>query len=45
MRSLQWYKRGAAYIEKVKSGEEWVKSAEYLFTRVMYCASVVYTER
>ena len=29
MRSLQWYKRGAAYILKLKSGEEWRK----LFTR------------
>jgi hypothetical protein len=26
----------------VKSGEEWVKSAEYIFTRVMCCDSVVY---
>ena len=25
MRSLQWYKRGAAYREKVKAGEGWVK--------------------
>ena len=32
MRSLQWYKRGAAYEQKVKSGEEWVKSARTLFT-------------
>ena len=30
MRSLQWYKRGAAYIP-VKSGEEWVKSEQKLF--------------
>jgi hypothetical protein len=29
----------------VKSGEEWVKSAENLFTYVMCCASVVYTEK
>ncbi|MDV3112124.1 hypothetical protein RJT00_01875 [Segatella copri] len=29
----------------MKSGEEWVKSAEYLFTRIMCCASVVYTEK
>ena len=28
--------------KKVKSGEEWVKSAEYLFTHVMYCVSVLY---
>jgi len=28
----------------VKSGEEWVKSAEKLFTYVMYCASAVYVE-
>jgi hypothetical protein len=26
----------------VKSGEEWVKSAEYLFTYVMCCASALY---
>jgi hypothetical protein len=26
----------------VKSGEEWVKSAEKLFTYVMYCVSVLY---
>jgi len=26
----------------VKSGEEWVKSAENLFTYVMYCVSVFY---
>ena len=45
MRRLQWYKRGAAYRKKVKSGEEWVKSAEYLFTHIMYCASVVYVEK
>ena len=32
MRSLQWYKRGAAYAVQVKSGEEWVKSAQTLFT-------------
>ena len=32
MRSLQWYKRGAAYPAKVKSGEEWVKSVQELFT-------------
>ena len=32
MRSLQWYKRGAAYWESVKSGEEWVKSRCKLFT-------------
>ena len=32
MRRLQWYKRGAAYQQKVKSGEEWVKSARTLFT-------------
>jgi len=29
----------------VKSGEEWVKSAEYLFTHVICCVSVVYTEK
>ncbi len=32
MKRLQWYKRGAAYPAKVKSGEEWVKSAQELFT-------------
>ena len=32
MRSLQWYKRGAAYHIPVKSGEEWVKSRQELFT-------------
>ena len=32
MRSLQWYKRGAAYEEWVKSGEEWRK----LFTRASF---------
>ncbi|MEH2914620.1 hypothetical protein V7U47_05120 [Segatella copri] len=26
----------------MKSGEEWVKSAENLFTYVMYCVSVPY---
>jgi hypothetical protein len=26
----------------VKSGEEWVKSAEYLFIHVMYCVSALY---
>ena len=30
MRSLQWYKRGAAYVLKVKSCEEWAQ----LFTAV-----------
>ena len=25
MRSLQWYKRGAAYSVEVKGGEGWVK--------------------
>ena len=30
MRILQWYKRGAAYYNKVKSGEEWVKGGEGL---------------
>ena len=29
----------------VKSGEEWVKSAEYLFTHVMSCVSVIYVEK
>jgi len=28
----------------VKSGEEWVKSAEKLFTYVIYCVSAVYVE-
>ena len=32
MRRLQWYKCGAAYLESVKSGEEWVKSRYKLFT-------------
>ena len=32
MRILQWYKRGAAYHIPVKSGEEWVKSGQELFT-------------
>ena len=45
MRSLQWYKRGAAYLPNIVKGEEWVKSIEYLFTYVMRCASVVYTEK
>jgi hypothetical protein len=26
----------------VKSGEEWVKSSEKLFTYVMYCTSALY---
>ena len=30
MRRLQWYKRGAAYSQKVKSCEEWTQ----LFTAV-----------
>ena len=29
----------------MKSGEEWVKSAEYLFTYVMYCVSALYIEK
>jgi hypothetical protein len=29
----------------VKSGEEWMKSAENLFTYVMCCVSVVYVEK
>jgi hypothetical protein len=29
----------------VKSDEEWVKSAEKLFICVMYCVSVLYTEK
>ena len=29
----------------MKSGEEWVKSAEYLFTYVIRCVSVVYIEK
>jgi len=29
----------------VKSGEEWVKSAEKLFIYVIYCVSVAYAER
>ena len=29
----------------VKSGEEWVKSSEKLFTYVMYCVSVLYVGR
>ena len=45
MRSLQWYKRGAAYFPKIIKGEEWVKSADNLFTYVMCCASVVYVEK
>ena len=32
MRRLQWYKCGAAYLLPVKSGEEWVKSEQKLFT-------------
>ena len=32
----------ALIYNKVKSGEEWVKSAENLFTYVMYCVSVLY---
>ena len=30
MRSLQWYKRGAAYFRAQSEGEEWVKSGEEL---------------
>ncbi|WP_439423449.1 hypothetical protein [Segatella copri] len=29
----------------MKSGEEWVKSTEYLFTYVIRCASVIYIEK
>ena len=29
----------------VKCGEEWVKSAEKLFTYVMCCVSVLYVEK
>ena len=29
MRRLQWYKRGAAYHYRVKSGEGWVKSQRH----------------
>ena len=29
----------------MKSGEEWVKSGEYLFTCIMCCVSVVYIEK
>jgi hypothetical protein len=29
----------------VKSGEEWVKSAEDLFTYIMYCVSALYVGR
>ena len=42
MRSLQWYKRGAAYFP----GEEWVKSGEelaQLFTRANHSDSNTYT--
>ena len=29
----------------MKSGEEWVKSAENLFTYVIYCVSSLYVEK
>jgi hypothetical protein len=32
-------------LPNIVKGEEWVKSIEYLFTYVMRCASVVYTEK
>ena len=36
------YKRGDVYFLKIVKGEEWVKSAEYLFIHVMYCVSTLY---
>ena len=46
MRSLQWYKRGAAYNRSKKQGEEWVKSGEelrQLFTRTIISHTTTYT--